>query len=48
MTTENSFHAAPVEPIGDADNALNVTVEDQAEESAALIDETNVEADCPL
>ena len=44
MTTENSFHAAPVEPIGDADNALNVTVEDQAEESAALIDETNVEA----
>ena len=44
MTTENSFHAAPAEPIGDADNALNVTVEDQAEESAALIDETNVEA----
>ena len=46
MTTENSFHAAPVEPIGDADNAQNVTVEDLVAECAAEIDEqTNVEAD---
>ena len=46
MTTENSFHAAPVEPIGDADNAQNVTIEDPAAECAAEIDEqTNVEAD---
>ena len=46
MTTENSFHAAPVEPIGDADNAQNVTIEDPVAECAAEIDEqTNVEAD---
>ena len=46
MTTENSFHAAPVEPVGDADNAQNVTIENPVVECAIEGDEqTNVEAD---
>ena len=36
MTTENSLHAAPMEPVGTADNAQNVTtVEAQAAEAVA-------------
>ena len=37
MTTKNSFNAAPVEPIGDADNALNVTTVETAAECAEVV-----------
>ncbi len=46
MSTENSILSAPVEPIGDADNALNVTTVDSAVECVAEVDEQmSVEAD---
>ncbi|MBR3703499.1 MAG: DUF349 domain-containing protein [Alistipes sp.] len=46
MSTENSILSAPVEPIGDADNAQNVTTVDSAVECAAEVDEQmSVEAD---
>ncbi|MBR6560315.1 MAG: DUF349 domain-containing protein [Alistipes sp.] len=44
MTTKNSFNAAPVEPIGDADNALNVTTVETAAECAEVDEQMNVEA----
>ena len=44
MTTKNSFNAAPVEPIGDADNALNVTTVETAAECAEIDEQMNVEA----
>ena len=44
MTTKNSFNAAPVEPIGDADNALNVTTMETAAECAEVDEQMNVEA----
>ena len=44
MTTENSFNAAPVEPIGDADNALNVTTVETAAECAEVDEQMNVES----
>ena len=44
MTTKNSFNAAPVEPIGDADNALNVTTVETAAECAEVDEQRNVEA----
>lgn len=45
MTTENSFNAAPVEPIGNADDAQNVTTVDLAAEAVEVDEQTNVEAD---
>ena len=44
MTTKNSFNAAPVEPIGDADNALNVTTVETAAECVEVDEQMNVEA----
>lgn len=44
MTTKNSFNAAPVEPIGDADNALNVTTVETTAECAEVDEQMNVEA----
>ncbi len=44
MTTKNSFNAAPVEPIGDADNTLNVTTVETAAECAEVDEQMNVEA----
>ena len=44
MTTKNSFNAAPVEPIGDADNAQNVTTVETVAECAEVDEQMNVEA----
>ena len=44
MTTKKSFNAAPAEPIGDADNALNVTTVETAAECAEVDEQMNVEA----